>query len=171
MKNSPTRPRANPDVAVFEVTAIPARLCWLGNRMISSATAAYGEIALGFVDARVIYALGRVPGSNAAAIATKLGVDPAAISRTLKGLRKRQLVALDAERSLSLTEQGWAVWQDIAEISEERYRRLTDGFTDQERRELLGYLDRMQRNMPKVSGLGEEMHDSRARAAQAPEDA
>jgi DNA-binding MarR family transcriptional regulator len=142
-------------------TVIATRVNWLGNRLVTTASATYGQIGLGFLDARLLLLLGRRPEITAARIAEILGVDAAAVSRAVKSLKARKLIgeARGPLRSLSLTEEGWALGQQIERISDEREVRLLRGFSDEEAEQVLSYLSRMLDNMADVAILAEQVND------------
>ena len=142
-------------------TIIATRVNWLGNRLVTTASATYGQIGLGFLDARLLLLLGRRPDITAARIAEILGVDAAAVSRAVKSLKARKLIA-EARgplRSLSLTDEGWALERQIEKISDEREVRLLRGFSEDEAEHVLNYLQRMLDNMGDVAALADEVSD------------
>jgi DNA-binding MarR family transcriptional regulator len=140
-------------------TIIATRVNWLGNRLVTTASATYGQIGLGFLDARLLYLLGRRPDITAARIAEIIGVDAAAVSRAVKSLKARKLIseARGPLRSLSLTDEGWALCRLTEKISDEREMRLLRGFSDQEAEQMLGLLNRMLDNMGEVALLAEQV--------------
>ena len=142
-------------------TIIATRVNWLGNRLVTTASATYGQIGLGFLDARLILLLGRRPEITAARIAEILGVDAAAVSRAVKSLKARKLImeARGPLRSLSLTDEGWLTERQIEKISDEREVRLLRGFNDEEAEHVLSYLQRMLDNMSDVAALADEVSD------------
>src|ERR1700761_6747029 len=89
-------------------SVIATRVSWLSSKLVSTATATYGELGLGFLNARIILALGRRPQITAARLAEVIGVDPAAVSRALRELKARKLVeeAKGAVRYLNLTAEA-----------------------------------------------------------------
>jgi DNA-binding MarR family transcriptional regulator len=140
-------------------TIIATRVNWLGNRLVTTASATYGQIGLGFLDARLLYLLGRRPDITAARIAEIIGVDAAAVSRAVKSLKARKLIA-EARgplRSLSLTDDGWALCHLTEKISDEREVRLLRGFSDSEAEQMLVLLNRMLDNMGDVALLAEQV--------------
>lgn len=142
-------------------TIIATRVNWLGNRLVTSASATYGQIGLGFLDARLILLLGRRPDITAARIAEILGVDAAAVSRAVKSLKARKLIteARGALRSLSLTDEGWALDRQAEKISDEREARLLRGFSEDEVERVQAYLQRMLDNMGDVAALADEVSE------------
>jgi DNA-binding MarR family transcriptional regulator len=142
-------------------TIIATRVNWLGNRLVTTASATYGQLGLGFLDARILYLLGRRPDITAARIAEIIGVDAAAVSRAVKSLKARKLIA-EARgplRSLSLTEEGWPLCRQTEKLSDEREVRLLQGFTETEAEQMLTLLNRMLDNMGDVAMLAEQVPD------------
>jgi DNA-binding MarR family transcriptional regulator len=152
---------------------IATRLNWLGNRLVTTASATFGQIGLGFLDARLLLLLGRRSDITAARVAEILGVDAAAISRAVKSLKERGLIA-EARgplRSLSLTDSGRALWRQIEAISDEREARLLHGFTEEEAEMTLSFLSRMLENMAEVALLADQVPDLLGQRARQPEPA
>jgi DNA-binding MarR family transcriptional regulator len=144
-------------------TVIATRVNWLSSRLVSTATATYGELGLGFLNARIILALGRRPQITAARLAEVIGVDPAAVSRALRELRSRKLVeeAKGAVRSLSLTPAGAILRAQVETISAEREARMLRGFSETEADEMFQFLERMLAHMDEVGALAEELSPNR----------
>jgi DNA-binding MarR family transcriptional regulator len=144
-------------------TVIATRVNWLSSRLVSTATATYGELGLGFLNARIILALGRRPQITAARLAEVIGVDPAAVSRALRELRSRKLVeeAKGAVRSLSLTPTGAALRAQVETVSIEREARMLRGFSEAEADEMYQFLERMLAQMDEVGALAEELSPNR----------
>src|SRR6478609_1764689 len=77
---------------------LPDYLVWLGNQLTATAVGAYATLGVGFLEARILFALGRAPDQPAASLVQHLGVDRAAISRALQQLRSAGMIALDDQR-------------------------------------------------------------------------
>ena len=144
-------------------SVIATRVNWLSSKLVSTATATYGELGLGFLNARIILALGRRPQITAARLAEVIGVDPAAVSRALRELRSRKVVdeAKGAVRSLSLTPAGAALRAQVEALSDEREARMLHGFTEEEADQMFQYLERMLTHMDEVAALAEELAPNR----------
>lgn len=128
--------------------------------MAASATATYGKLGLGFLEARVIHALGKTPGTKAVELRRHLGVDRGQLSRTLKGMRAaRLIVQVDVERRLCLSEKGRRLRARVDAVADARERRLLQGFSDEEAHQLTGYLLRMLDNTSELSALASEVAD------------
>jgi DNA-binding MarR family transcriptional regulator len=142
---------------------IATRVNWLSSKLVSTATATYGELGLGYLNARIILALGRRPQITAARLAEVLGVDPAAVSRALRELKARNLVdeAKAPVRSLSLTPAGQSLRGQVETVSNARETLMLKGFTDAEADQMFRYLERMLGQMDEVAALAEELTPNR----------
>lgn len=148
--------------SVRRSSVIATRVNWLSSKLVSTATATYGELGLGYLDARIILALGRRPQITAARLSEVIGVDPAAVSRALRELKHRKLVeeTRGTVRSLSLAPDGEALRTQVERISEEREGRMLRGFSEAEADRLMDYLERMLSHMDDVAALAEELSGS-----------
>jgi len=81
-------------------TVIATRVNWLGNRLVTTASATYGQIGLGFLDARLLLLLGRRPDITAARIVSSDLGDPEFESKLLARVR---LFRFDAKDVATLT--------------------------------------------------------------------
>ena len=144
-------------------SVIATRVNWLSSKLVSTATATYGELGLGFLNARILLALGRRPQITAARLAEVIGVDPAAVSRALRELKARKLVeeAKGPVRSLSLTPDGQQLRTQVEAISDARETRMLQGFTEAEADKMFQYLERMLTQMEEVAALAEELAPNR----------
>jgi DNA-binding MarR family transcriptional regulator len=148
MPDNADEPRPN-----GEALGLPDYLAWIGNQLTASAVAAYATLGIGFLEARVLLALGRTPELAAPHLVQRLGVDRAAISRALQQLRGAELIVADDQRRLSLSATGWEVHAEAAQISEERLALLTERLTTDEREVLMALLQRLHHNLPKLLRL------------------
>ena len=146
---------------------IATRVNWLSNRLATTATATFGELGLGFLNARIILALGRRPQITAARLSEVLGVDPAAVSRALRELKSRTLFkeARGPVRFLSLTPSGAALRISVEKISDEREIRMLNGLSETEANQMLDFLERMLGHMDDVAALGEELSSPASEAS------
>jgi DNA-binding MarR family transcriptional regulator len=142
---------------------IATRVNWLSSKLVSTATATFGELGLGFLNARIILALGRRPQITAARLAEVIGVDPAAVSRALRELKARKLVdeAKGPVRSLALTVEGQHLRGQVEAISDAREARMLQGFSEAEADKMFQYLERMLAHMDDVAALAEELTPNR----------
>jgi DNA-binding MarR family transcriptional regulator len=142
--------------AVGAGTKISARLGALSVRMVATASATYFRMGLGSVEARVLQALGSGPLTSSQ-IGRLIGVDRAAVCRSVSSLLERDLVLkLDGRaRSVRLTPEGEALIEGVMRVTAERERRLLAGFSDEEIAVLLGFLGRLMLNVPALAELAE----------------
>lgn len=129
---------------------LPDYLIWLGNQLTATAVGAYGTLGVGFLEARILVALGRAPNLLAKSLVQQLGVDRAAVSRALQGLRSAGMIVADPERRLSLSASGWDKHRQVVGISGERLARLTAGLEKAELEYLLALLQRLHQNLPEL---------------------
>jgi DNA-binding MarR family transcriptional regulator len=134
---------------------ISADLGYLAGRLVATASATYGRLGVGSLEAKVLAAIGDGAASNGAQLSKTLGVDPAAISRTLKALLKAGSVdrSPGAGSRLSLTARGQALCRQIRLVSEERNRRMVGDLSPADQALLVGYLERLWANMPELAEL------------------
>jgi len=142
---------------------IATRVNWLSSKLVSTATATYGELGLGYLNARIVMALGRRPQITAARLADVIGVDPAAVSRALRELKAKSLVdeAKGPVRSLSLTPAGQSLRAQVETVSNAREDLLLKGFSEAEADRMFQYLERMLGHMDEVAALAEELSPNR----------
>jgi DNA-binding MarR family transcriptional regulator len=145
--------------SVRRSAVIATRVNWLSSKLVTTATATFGELGLGYLNARIVLALGRRPQITAARLAEVLGVDPAAVSRSLRDLKANKLVdeSPGPVRSLSLTADGVDMRGRVEKLSEAREQRMLKGFSPEESDRLMDYLERMLSHMDDVAALAEEM--------------
>jgi DNA-binding MarR family transcriptional regulator len=134
---------------------ISADLGYLAGRLVATASATYGRLGLGSLEAKVIGAIGDGAACNGATLSKVLGVDPAAISRTVKTLLKAEAIdrSIDAGSRLSLTAKGEGLHRQINLIAEERMRRLVGDLSAADQAQLLSYLERLWANMSELAEL------------------
>ena len=107
------------------------------------------------LEAKVVELIGDGMAPSGADIAKTLGIDPAAISRTLKTLVERGAVVRTSETGnrIALTPRGEALCRSIRIVSQERMRRLVGGLSPDEQTLLETYLERVWANTPELAEL------------------
>lgn len=136
---------------------LPDYLIWLGNQLTATAVGAYATLGVGFLEARILAALGRSPDLLATSLVQHLGVDRAAISRALQQLRGAGMIVADSQRRFCLTCSGWEKHRQVIEISNERMARLASGLAEADLEYLLGLLQRLHQNVPELSLLNRHL--------------
>lgn len=127
---------------------LPDYLIWVGNQLTATAVAAYGTLGVGFLEARILFVVGRAPDQLSTHLVQQLGVDRAAISRALQQLKGAGLIVADERRRLTLSDSGWAKRAQVVRIADERLARFTAGLSEAELEQLLGLVRRLHRNVP-----------------------
>jgi len=147
-------PEVRPD---GKTLGLPDYLIWLGNQLTATAVGAYATLGVGFLEARVLFVLGRSPDLIATSLVQHLGVDRAAISRALQQLRDSGLIVADDQRRLSLSDAGRAKCAEVVAISDERLALLTAGLAEPELEQLLKLLQRLHQNVRELFVLNSQL--------------
>jgi len=126
---------------------VPAYLTFLVSKISSSAAATYRpKFGVGITDWRIMALLATEPWITAGRICDVIGLDKAAVSRSVREMKKAGIVETDQgqyRRPIALTRKGLALHDRIVVISRERERRLLEDFSAAERRQLINFLSRM----------------------------
>jgi DNA-binding MarR family transcriptional regulator len=144
---------------------ISGALIDLATRLSATASATYARIGLGSIEARVLTVIAAEPQTSAQ-ISKLIGVDRAAVCRSVQALQERDLVLkMDGRtRLVSLTQDGAALIEAIGALSAERERRLLASLAPHEAEAVLAFLGRFMLNVPELvelaeSGVFESMRD------------
>lgn len=128
----------------------PAAITLLAQRISATASAEYRpRFGVGVTDWRLMALLAAEPWMAPVRIASSTGLDKAAVSRSLRGLRNAGLVEASGEaparrRSLfALTPAGLALHDRLVEAALAREQRLLLGFSIEERAQLQDFVERM----------------------------
>jgi DNA-binding MarR family transcriptional regulator len=135
---------------------ISGALIDLATRMSSTASATYARIGLGSIEARVLTVIA-TEAQTSAQISKLIGVDRAAVCRSVQALQERDLVVkMDGRtRLVSLTDEGAGLIEAIDALSAERERRLLASLGPAETEAVLAFLGRFMLNVPELVELAE----------------
>lgn len=129
-------------------------LSFAANRFTRSASRYYQDkFGIGAMDWRMLVMLSREPGSSVSHASKTIGIDKAAVSRSLQRLKKMDLVTPDTKgaderrKDWTLTEKGAALHDRILTEALARQRLLLDGFSKDEVRQFTSYLSRFLDNL------------------------
>jgi len=129
-------------------------LTFAANRFTRAAARDYqARFGIGAMDWRMLVMLTREPGSTVSHAARTIGIDKAAVSRSLRRLQNTGLALPEAEgrddrrKSWTLTDEGRALHAEILTHALTRQKRLLAGFSADEVRALTGYLARILDNI------------------------
>jgi DNA-binding MarR family transcriptional regulator len=130
---------------------LPYRLSILSNTISQAIAADYEQLYdLSMTEWRVMAVLARYELLSAREVAERTAMDKVAVSRALARLVEAGRVVRDTHdedrrRSvLTLSEDGWAVHDAVAPLARSHERRLLDRLNDEEQRQLLVILEKLQ---------------------------
>jgi DNA-binding MarR family transcriptional regulator len=129
---------------------VPAYLTYLAGKISNSASATYRpQFGIGITDWRIMALLATEPWISAGRICDVIGLDKAAVSRSVRGMNAAGIVDLQrgdddqVRQSIALTRKGLKLHDRIAKISLAREHQLLKGFSAAERKTLINFLSRM----------------------------
>jgi DNA-binding MarR family transcriptional regulator len=129
---------------------VPAYLTYLAGKMSNSASATYRpQFGIGITDWRIMALLATEPWISAGRICDVIGLDKAAVSRSVRGMNAAGIVDLQrgcdeqVRQAIALTRKGLALHDRIVKISLARERQLLKSFSSAERKQLINFLSRM----------------------------
>jgi DNA-binding MarR family transcriptional regulator len=130
----------------------------LSTRLTSGASLQYRRrFGLGMTEWRMMALLAKEPWITPHRICQVIGMDKAAVSRTMRALERRDLIAIRPHNTrtrsveLALTDSGVALHNHVVLTSLERERRLVAGLTVAEATVLVELLRRLHRAVPAVN--------------------
>jgi DNA-binding MarR family transcriptional regulator len=137
---------------------VPALLTFLANKLTRSGSALYrARFGVGITEWRILSLLALEPGITANRICQVIGFDKGPVSRSVAFLQESGFVtvetdAADARRHrIALTADGLALHDRIIAVALERERRLLAPLSPEERRVLIGLLNRLHDNLGAVA--------------------
>ncbi len=129
---------------------VPAYLTYLAGKISNSASATYRpKFGVGITDWRIMALLATEPWISAGRICDVIGLDKAAVSRSVQEMKKMGVVEVrwaddDQYRQLiALTRKGLSLHDRIVKLSLEREQQLLKSFSAAERKLLINFLSRM----------------------------
>src|SRR3974390_2800763 len=126
---------------------VPAYLTYLSGKISSSASAAYRpQFGVGIPDWRIMALLANEPWITAGRICDVIGLDKAAVSRSVREMKRADIVETGDNpyrQLIALTRKGLALHDRIVRLSLARERHLLKDFSAAERKQLINFLARM----------------------------
>ena len=154
-----TDAKASKGLVLDRRTSITFFVIAIANKIVASASQSYmRHFQIGIMEWRVMAQLAADPGITAKDITVVSGVTAGSVSRAIQSLLKRGYVEAsddhaDNRRSLLvLTRAGRALHDRVILSSLAREHLLLSGFSAEEYRALLRFLERLNANVPRVSG-------------------
>lgn len=134
-------------------------LTFAANRFTRSASRVYQDrFGIGAMDWRMLVMLMREPGSSVSHASRTIGIDKAAVSRSLQRLEKRGLATpteVDGDerrKDWGLTPEGRALHDQILDLALDRQKALLDGFSRADVTAFTAYLSRFLENLDRLNG-------------------
>lgn len=138
---------------------VPFFFTAISNKLSRGASRIYRKrFGVGVIDWRVLSQLAIEPGITGNRICQVIGLDKAAVSRSLRLLERKGLVSAAADprdtrrRSISLTPAGYELHDRIIVVALERERRLLEVLTATETETLRSLLRRLQGRLATMDG-------------------
>lgn len=135
-------------------TYVPSYLTQLGNKWARGSSHLYmRRFGVGINEWRVMTMAAIEPGLTANRMCSIVGMDKAAIGRSIQGLKAKGLVRLEPNEKdgrswfVSLTPDGWTMYDRILEVALGREKELVAGFSRDELALLISMLDRLRKNL------------------------
>ena len=139
----------------------PGLLLWLSNKVSSSASSLYREkFKIAITDWRMLPYFMIHPWSTASKAAELMGLDKAAISRSIallmtKGLLKSRPLGL-RKIEYKVTPSGEKLHNALFALAIAREKALLEGFSEDERQLLISMMHRMLNNLKSVEKVGRD---------------
>ncbi len=140
---------------------VPAYLTYLAGKISNSASAAYRpKFGVGITDWRIMALLATEPWISAGRVCDVIGLDKAAVSRSVREMKKGGIVDMhwvddDQYRQLiALTHKGLILHDRIVKLSLEREQQLLKSFSAAERKMLINFLSRMHEHVVDANATG-----------------
>ncbi len=129
---------------------VPAYLTYLAGKISNSASATYRpRFGIGITDWRIVALLATEPWVSAGRICDVIGLDKAAVSRSVREMKKVGIVDVrsgddDHHRQIiALSRKGLTLHDRLVMISRAREQELLKTFSAAERKMLINFLSRM----------------------------
>lgn len=139
---------------------VPALITFVSNKLSAGASSVYRRnFNLGVTDWRIIAMLAVEPNITASRIAQVIGLNKAAVSRSLKSLRDRNMVSVvshdESERRklVALTPAGLKAHDDVMRVALARESLLLEPLTDDEIDTFIGILQKLHKQVDVVNAM------------------
>jgi DNA-binding MarR family transcriptional regulator len=143
---------------------VPALLVWVSNKLSSSASQLYRQkFVLGVTDWRVLAYIELYPWSTGSEVCQLIGLDKAAVSRSLTYLESMGLVKSRPSGlrkiQYATTEAGHRMYLTVLDTALAREEALLTDFSAEERELLIRFLHRLLNNLPAVENAGKSQSE------------
>lgn len=139
---------------------VPALITFVSNKLSAGASSVYRKnFNLGVTDWRIIAMLAVEPNITASRVAQVIGLNKAAVSRSLKSLRDRNLVSVvdddknERRKLVALTSVGLKTHDDVMRVALARESLLLEPLTDDEIDTFIGILQKLHKQVDVVNSM------------------
>jgi len=152
-KRRPGDQKAIPEEEILHrSTYVPHYLIVITNGLAWHSSRLYvRHLGIGLNEARILTILADSGPLSAGELCRILSMNKGAVSRSLQVLEQCRYVSVsadDGKRKVAMTAESRSVHRQIVEMARAREALLLRGFSAAEKTALLGYLQRMQENIP-----------------------
>ncbi|MBC7605222.1 MAG: winged helix-turn-helix transcriptional regulator [Ramlibacter sp.] len=152
--------RTPPHQSLLSTQDSPFYQLWVVTNLTAKPFAAtFGKrFHLNLSDWRILLTVADTPGITAQALADYCGLDKMSVSRAVRNLEAQGRIAREGntvdrrQRHLYLTDDGWAVYSEIATSAVERERDLYEALTPAELRKFKALLFKLSTRARDASG-------------------
>lgn len=134
-----------------------AQINMLANKLMLKSSVAYTKkFGIGMMEWRVISVLFSNPNSSVQNISDTLGLDKAAVSRTIKKLNDKKYLEINGHSDdkriyvINLTEFGQKIYEVASDFAIEREKKLLETLDDTERDQLFNILKKLRNNVDQM---------------------
>ena len=124
-----------------------AQINMLANKLMMKSSSAYTQnFGIGMMEWRVIAVLSNNPNSSLQVVSDILGLDKAAISRTIKKLEEKKYISIDGDETdkrvyvINLTNSGKELYEVAADFAIEREKQRLENLNEEEKDQLFKLL-------------------------------
>ncbi|MCK0745205.1 MarR family winged helix-turn-helix transcriptional regulator [Chromohalobacter nigrandesensis] len=146
---------------------VPALITFVSNKLSAGASSVYRKnFNLGVTDWRIIAMLAVEPNITASRVAQVIGLNKAAVSRSLKSLRDRSLVSVvydnknERRKLVALTQEGLKTHDDVMSVALARESLLLEPLTDDEVDVFIGILQKLHKQVDVVNAMDPSEEES-----------
>jgi DNA-binding MarR family transcriptional regulator len=134
-----------------------AQINMLANKLMLKSSAAYTQnFGIGMMEWRVISVLASNPNSSLQVVSDILGLDKAAVSRTVKKLEEKQYITIGGDTAdkrvyvINLTETGLQLYEVAADFAIAREQLLIEELDETEKDQLFHLLKKLRNKVDQM---------------------
>lgn len=134
-----------------------AQINMLANKLMLKSSAAYTQnFGIGMMEWRVISVLASNPNSSLQVVSDILGLDKAAVSRTVKKLEEKQYITIGGDTAdkrvyvINLTETGLQLYEVAADFAIAREQLLLEELDETEKDQLFHLLKKLRNKVDQM---------------------